>query len=165
MTLSGLELGLGPSGYPKSTDMLEQVGPGPHTNRKPQSRQVINIQTYKIWRKGSEPSKISMFSTWPKNHCSGSRHQHFAFPGFGYKSANYTLIYAVTIRMFKHLPSCKFYPYVSTLRMRSNNILILLKILLHVQITAFANNSRKPSCKFYLYVNILSMCSNNIWIY
>ena len=126
VNLPVLDLGLGPSDWPKSTDMFEQVGPEPHTYGKPKSRQEINIQTYKTWRKGSEPSKISMFSTWPiKNHCSGSRHQHFAFLGFGYKSAKYTLIYAVTIRMFKHLPSYKFYPYVSTLSIRSNNILIL----------------------------------------
>ena len=107
----------------------------PHTYGKPQSRQEINIQTSKTWRKGSEPSKISMFSTWPKNHCSGSRHQHFAFPGFGYKPAKYILIYAVAIRTFKRLPSCKFYPYVNTLSMRSNNILILQKL------TSSSNNS------------------------
>ena len=95
--------------------------------RSPRLSLSVNIQTYKTWRKGSEPSKISMFSTWPKNHCSGSRHQHFAFPGFGYKPAKYILIYAVAIRTFKRLPSCKFYLYVNTLSMRSNNTLILFK--------------------------------------
>ena len=35
LTLPGLDLDLGPSGKAKSTDMFEQVGPGPHTYGKP----------------------------------------------------------------------------------------------------------------------------------
>ena len=56
-------------------------------------RWKLKSQIYKSWRKRSQPSKTSMFSTWTKNHCSGSRHQHFAFPGFGYKPAKHLLIY------------------------------------------------------------------------
>ena len=42
---------------------------------------------------GEKDLKTSMFSTWTKNHCSSSRHQHFAFPDFGYKPGKHLLIY------------------------------------------------------------------------